>query len=411
MGHRGQHPRHLPRHRQWRHRRPKIFAAGLNGGKGSVYQGGTLSPCFFRWPKGGIPAGAECNALSAHLDLFPTLAEITGATLSAEVKQQVEGRSLLPLLKNPKAGWADRTLAHHRGRWENGKAAASKFETCAIQNSRFTLVNNSELYDLKDDPGETRNVIANHPEVVATLRAAYDQWWADVQPLLVNESAPPTSRNKRSIFFLAEARRRRAYRKTIYSVLFRVFRGDNNLKLGQEEAMKATGPTYCPEWTLRNAAGDIVKHTSGTPRPDPSNAAFREWWSDVIANEMKRGPIDGVFVDALPQALTPGLARAVGADKAKAVVAGLREMLALTKKKIGKDKILLANGTRATDFREILDWEGIDGVMIEHFASFKSDQPADIRADLDTISLAASKGKFVVIKGWPGFNWIDTDYL
>ena len=49
-------------------------------------------------------------------------------------------------------------------------------------------MNNKELYDLKADPGETKNVIADHPEVVAKLRAAYDQWWNDVQPLLVNEN-------------------------------------------------------------------------------------------------------------------------------------------------------------------------------------------------------------------------------
>jgi arylsulfatase len=166
----------------------KIFNAGMKGSKGTAYQGGTRAACFFRWPKGGIPAAAECDALSAHLDLFPTLAEITGATISAEVKQQIEGRSLLTLLKNPKAAWADRTLVHHVGRWGNGKAAASKDDNCAIQNSRFTLVGNNELYDLKSDPGETKNVMAEHPEVVAKLRAAYDQWWTDVQQLLVNES-------------------------------------------------------------------------------------------------------------------------------------------------------------------------------------------------------------------------------
>ncbi len=165
-----------------------IFNAGMNGGKGTTYQGGTRSPCFFRWPAGGIPAGAECDALSAHLDLFPTLAEITGATLTAEVKLQVEGRSLLPVLKNPKAEWADRTLVHHVGRWAKGKAADSKYAKSGIQNSRFTLVNNKELFDLKADPGEKTNVIAEHPEVVAKLRAAYDQWWSDVQPLLVNEA-------------------------------------------------------------------------------------------------------------------------------------------------------------------------------------------------------------------------------
>jgi arylsulfatase len=166
----------------------KIFNAGMKGGKGTPYQGGTRAPCFFRWPAGGIQGGAECDALSAHLDLFPTLAEITGAELSAEVKKQVEGRSLLPLLRSPKAEWADRTLVHHVGRWAAGKAADSKYAKCAIQNSRFTLVNNEELYDLKADPGETKNVIAEHPEVVAQLRGAYDQWWKDVQPLLVNEN-------------------------------------------------------------------------------------------------------------------------------------------------------------------------------------------------------------------------------
>jgi arylsulfatase len=166
----------------------KIFNAGMKGSKVTPYQGGTRAPCFFRWPAGGIPAGTECAALSAHLDLFPTLAEITGATLTAEVKQQVEGRSLLPLLKNPKAEWADRTLVHHVGRWAKGQAAESKYTKCAIQNSRFTLVNNAELYDLKGDPGETKNVIAEHPEVVAGLRATYDQWWTEVQPMLVNEN-------------------------------------------------------------------------------------------------------------------------------------------------------------------------------------------------------------------------------
>jgi arylsulfatase A-like enzyme len=164
-----------------------IFNAGMNGGKNTSYQGGTRVPGFFRWPAGGIPAGAECDALSAHLDLYPTLAEITGATLSPEVKRQLEGRSLVPLLKDPKAAWQDRTLVHHAGRWPAGEAEMFKFTKSAIQNSRFTLVNNEELYDLKADLGEKTNVIDQHPEVVSQLRAAYEQWWKEVQPLMVNE--------------------------------------------------------------------------------------------------------------------------------------------------------------------------------------------------------------------------------
>ncbi len=165
----------------------KIFNAGMRGSKGTPYQGGTRAPAFFRWPAGGIPAGVECDALSAHIDIFPTLAEITGAKLPASAATQVEGISLLPLLRDPAAAWPDRLLVHHVGRWRAGGVADAKYSKCAIQNARFTLVNNSELYDLKNDPGETKNVIADHPDVMARLRAAYDQWWNDVQPLLVNE--------------------------------------------------------------------------------------------------------------------------------------------------------------------------------------------------------------------------------
>jgi hypothetical protein len=169
--------------------------------------------------------------------------------------------------------------------------------------------------------------------------------------------------------------------------------------------------TYRPEWTLRTAAGEIVQHPSGTPRPDPSNAEFREWWSEVVATANRSAPLGGVFVDALPQALTPALAKQLGEEKARAIVAGLREMLALTKRKLGPDRVVLVNGIRTTDFREILDWAGIDGVMIEHFGAFKTDTPAAIKADLDSVALAAAKGKFVVIKGWPGFNFTEPEMM
>ena len=52
----------------------KIFDSGLRGGKNSVFQGGTLSPVFVRWPAGGVPAGEKCDALTAHVDLYSTLA-------------------------------------------------------------------------------------------------------------------------------------------------------------------------------------------------------------------------------------------------------------------------------------------------------------------------------------------------
>jgi arylsulfatase len=163
-----------------------VFNAGMRGSKNTPYQGGTRVPSFWRWPA-GFKGGIDCDALVAHIDIFPTLAEISGATLDAAAQRQVEGRSLLPLLNDPKSKWADRTLVTHLGRWPRGEAAKSMHAGCSIRDGRFTLVNNVELYDLKNDPGETKNVIADHPEAVKKLRAAYDQWWASVLPRLENE--------------------------------------------------------------------------------------------------------------------------------------------------------------------------------------------------------------------------------
>ncbi|MCX7008126.1 MAG: sulfatase-like hydrolase/transferase, partial [Kiritimatiellaeota bacterium] len=74
----------------------KIFNAGMKGQKGSVNQGGTRAPAFFRWPAGGIPGGTECAALSAHLDIFPTLAEIA-AVKSADDLMAAAARMHLQL--------------------------------------------------------------------------------------------------------------------------------------------------------------------------------------------------------------------------------------------------------------------------------------------------------------------------
>ena len=166
----------------------KVFNAGMRGEKVTPYQGGTRVPSFWRWPA-GFTGNRECAALTDHVDVFRTFTELAGAKLTAEVESQVEGRNLLPLLRDPASNWPDRLLVTHVGRWERGQAAQSKFSHCSIRDSRYTLVNNQELYDLKQDPGETTNLIATQPAETAKLRQAYDTWWESVQPLLVNEDA------------------------------------------------------------------------------------------------------------------------------------------------------------------------------------------------------------------------------
>ena len=63
-------------------------------------------------------------------------------------------------------------------------------KNCAVRNERFRLVNNNELYDVLNDPGETQNIASEHPEVIAQMRKVYDEWWSNVRPYMVNENSP-----------------------------------------------------------------------------------------------------------------------------------------------------------------------------------------------------------------------------
>jgi len=184
----------------------QVYNAGMHGAKGTPWLGGTRASSFWRWP-GALQPG-ECDALTAHIDFFPTIAELAGASLTAEVKEQVAGRSLVPLLKDHDADWADRVLFTHVGRWPHGKAAESKYLRCGVRDSAWHLVCTAkngerdwELFDTRSDYGEQIDVAASHPEVVARLEAAYDRWWDSVQPQLVNETAVGPAENPFKVLF------------------------------------------------------------------------------------------------------------------------------------------------------------------------------------------------------------------
>jgi arylsulfatase len=79
----------------------------------------------------------------------------------------------------------------HQGRWQKGADPNnSKYKNCAVRSPRWRFVNNRELYDISVDPFEANDVSADHPEVVAELRRAFDVWWSETLPLMVNEDAP-----------------------------------------------------------------------------------------------------------------------------------------------------------------------------------------------------------------------------
>jgi arylsulfatase len=171
----------------------RVFNDGMRGSKNTPYQGGTRAMGFWRWP--GTLKPAPVKALTAHVDIFPTLAALAGAKMPAV---KLDGRSMVPLLENPAAPWADRYLFTHIGRWEKGKAAESKFANCRVRNTRYSLVNRGkawELYDLTVDRAEAYDLAKQRPEIVKEMSAAYDRWWDEVLPLLENEDATPPATN------------------------------------------------------------------------------------------------------------------------------------------------------------------------------------------------------------------------
>jgi arylsulfatase len=171
------------------------YNAGMRGHKGSPFLGGTRAVSFWRWP--GTLAPADCPALAAHIDLFPTLADIAGARLDPGTTTQVEGRSLVPLLRDPSGPWSDRVLFTHVGRWPRGEdPALARYRACSVRDPRWHLVSADGgaqpkwmLFDVKSDYGERIDLAGSHPEVVQRLAAAYDAWWDSLGPCLVNESA------------------------------------------------------------------------------------------------------------------------------------------------------------------------------------------------------------------------------
>lgn len=165
-----------------------FYNAGMKGLKGTPEEGGVRVPFFIRWD-GRIPADRDIDRIAAHIDILPTLAALAGADTPAG---QVEGRNLLPLLEsNGKPEWPDRFLFTHLGRWPSG-ANPDEFQwkDFSVRNQRFRLVGRDQLYDMEKDSGQTTNVATDHPEVVTAMLGAYETFWKEARPLMINEGVP-----------------------------------------------------------------------------------------------------------------------------------------------------------------------------------------------------------------------------
>lgn len=200
-----------------------LFNAGMRGCKGTSWFGGTRALSFWRWKGQWKPEAIP--GLASHMDLLPTLAQLTGAELTDSHIQSLDGRSLVPQLTGESA-LPERMLFTHQGRWPTGEAAHHKYAQCSVRWRRYHLVRNDvcdnpeckgecrvfrkamsgatqvaysankgqfhyavthghwALFDLDADPAQETNLADLHPEVVKKMEEEYDAWWNSLLPKL-----------------------------------------------------------------------------------------------------------------------------------------------------------------------------------------------------------------------------------
>ena len=180
-------------------------SAGFRGHKADIFEGGHRVPLVVRWPA-VIEGGRTTAAVACLTDVYPTLAEVTGVRRPPELPGGEDGWSLGTAFRGDEATGRETLVSHsadgsftiRHGRWKlclcGGSGGWSEPKEPEAKRRGLPPV---QLYDLEADPAETRNLQADHPEIVADLIARLS---AEVRR---GRSTPgPDLANDREISFL-----------------------------------------------------------------------------------------------------------------------------------------------------------------------------------------------------------------
>jgi arylsulfatase A-like enzyme len=170
---------------------PATSNAPLRSGKGFLYEGGIRVPLIIRWP-GVAKSGGVCHAPVHGCDLFPTICQAAGIAVDTlSHRDQLDGRDLQPLLRDPHQKLPQRTLFWHYPHFSTmgGRPSA------AMRQGKWKLIEHletgvRELYDLRDDIGETQNLAKLHPDKAEQLQRSLADWRMRMNALMPSQPNP-----------------------------------------------------------------------------------------------------------------------------------------------------------------------------------------------------------------------------
>lgn len=168
------------------------YKSGFYGKKGSVYEGGIHVPSFWYFPK-KWGKNREIAQVTAHLDVMPTLLDF----LELPIPNNLDGRSVLPLLNKEKASLASRPLFFQ---WMRGYPQS--FHNMAVLTDSLKLTGkyyfekspeDFQLFNIQDDPFETKDIKSKYPDLVQKLAKEFQNWQSAMKksPFLITPNYIP----------------------------------------------------------------------------------------------------------------------------------------------------------------------------------------------------------------------------
>jgi len=159
----------------------------LRGGKGTIYEGGVRVPMIVVWP-GVVRPDTRSDALISSVDFYPTILEMIGETPKQGIP--IDGTSFVPVLKEEQDSARDAVFCH----FPHSVLATGNIAGTSVRKGDWKLIkfyadnddqtDRYELYNLKKDIGEAKNLAEKFPAKVAELNALIVQHLIDTEAVV-----------------------------------------------------------------------------------------------------------------------------------------------------------------------------------------------------------------------------------